>query len=96
MIQHTDFARAGLAVEQHATTVGKAAAVAQQVSSQRLARLHGLKCKIAAHRLGNIVAVFAALYALLRNVLDLGSPVQLSVVRTWVAEKGTNRFWNQI
>lgn len=88
----TDFGRAGLGVEQHATAVRKGAATAEQVSSQWLARFNGLKSKITTHGLGDVIAVLAALDALLCNVLDLCSPASVLVPCTPDTIYRTNRF----
>jgi hypothetical protein len=86
IVTRTNFARTGLTVEQHAAAVRKSAATSKQIPSKGLAGLHGLQGEITTHRLGNVIAVFAALDALLCNVLNLGSPVDVLAIYVSVGE----------
>lgn len=73
----TDFAGAAFRVEKHSTAISKASAT-QQITPKRLAGLHRLQSKVSTHRLGDVIAIFAILDALLGDVLYLRAPVILS------------------
>lgn len=99
MLKLTNFSGACIGVEAHgAGSVAVAiTAGAHEVREEALSRLKRLHCEMAAHRLGNALAVLTVLNALSCNVLNLGtSAMILDTQRGSSLYEGTYLFWNQI